>query len=192
MVTSYGQSALEIGCCFRCISLGDCSAISPAILIAPHRDGLPFFFSFPETRLYLTQAVIGPDGSISHLFGALATQVMGQSIRMERCDQPNLLDVGRAYSRALVAEGWKGPVNVQMKCTPTGDFVPFELNGRFTGGTAARTLLGFDEVAEAIARFLPVADFPSRPGAVAEIVQNYLASYGIYSARGEAGPMVQN
>ena len=73
--------------------------------------------------LYLTQAVIGPDGK-NHLFGASATQVMGQSIRMERCDQPNLLDVGRAYSRALVAEGWKGPVNVQMKCTPTGDLFP--------------------------------------------------------------------
>jgi hypothetical protein len=33
----------------------------------------PVLLLTPETRLYLTQAVIIPDGSISHLFGALAT-----------------------------------------------------------------------------------------------------------------------
>ena len=87
---------------------------------------------------------------------------------------PDLLEVGRAYSRALAVEGWKGPMNVQMKRMPRGDFVAYELNGRFTGGTAARTLLGFDEVAEVIARFLPGADFPSISVAPAELVQNYL------------------
>ncbi len=148
-------------------------------LVAPYREGLPFFFSFPEARLYLIQGVIGPDGSSSRLFGGLATQVMGQSIRMARCEDPDLLEVGRAYSRALAAEGWRGPVNVQMKRTPNGDFVAYELNGRFTGGTAARTLLGYDEVAEVIARFLPAADFPSIPAAGAEVVQNYLASYAV-------------
>jgi carbamoylphosphate synthase large subunit len=151
-------------------------------LLAPCREGLPFFFSFPETRLYLIQAIIGPDGAISHLFGGLATQVMGQSIRMARCDNPDLLEVGQTYCQALADEGWKGPVNVQMKRMPKGDFVAYELNGRFTGGTAARTLLGFDEVAEVIARFLPAADFPSIPAASAELVQNYLASYTVPSA----------
>lgn len=151
-------------------------------LVAPYRDGLPFFFSFPETRLYLIQAVLGPDRTISRLFGGIATQVMGQSIQIARCDDPALLEVGRAYSEAAVAEGWNGPMNVQLKRTPQGDFVAYELNGRFTGGTAARTILGFDEVAEVVARFLPGTDFPSTSATGAEVVQNYLASYPVSRA----------
>jgi len=148
-------------------------------LILPYRTGLPFFFSFPETSLYLIQVVLGPDTTFSTLFGGLATQVGGQSTQIARCEDPKLLEVGRAFSVAALAEGWKGPLNVQLKRTTEGEYIAYELNGRFTGGTAARTLLGFDEVAEVVTRFLPDADFPPSPPLRIKVVQNYLASYPV-------------
>ena len=32
-----------------------------------------------------------------------------------RCDNIELLELGRAYAMAAAAEGWKGPLNVQLK-----------------------------------------------------------------------------
>lgn len=148
-------------------------------LVAPYQAGMPFFFSFPETRLYLVQVIVGPNRAISNLFGGLAIQVGGQSIQITRFDDPELIEAGRAYALATAAEGWKGPLNIQLKRTPEGELVAYELNGRFTGGTVARTLLGFDEIAEVVRRFLPGTDFPSISASESDVTQNYLASYPI-------------
>ena len=145
-------------------------------LIAPFAAGLPFFFSFPEDSQYTVQVVVGPDGDVSESFGSLNKQVAGQAIQNRRCDDPEVLEVGRAYAVAAAAEGWKGPLNVQLKRTSAGGLVAHELNGRFSGGTAARVYLGFDEVAEVINRFLPGAAFPSISAAESDVVQRYLFS----------------
>lgn len=155
-------------------------------LIAPHDAGLPFFFSFPETRQYFLQIVVGPDGAISMPFATLSTQIGGQAVRSERSNDAQLLEIGREYARAAEREGWKGPLNVQLKRTPEGRFIAHELNGRFSGGTMARALMGFDEPAEVIHRFLPRADFPRIAGADVDVVQNYLCSFPIPRAGVEA------
>lgn len=150
-----------------------------AALVAPPDAGLPFFFSFPEARQYFLQIVVGPDGAISEPFGTLSLQVGGQALRSERCGDPDLLETGRAYARAAASEGWRGPLNVQLKRTPAGTFSAHDLNGRFSGGTAARALMGFDEPREVINRFLPWAEFPPLGWEEVDVVNNYLTGFPI-------------
>ena len=148
-------------------------------LIAPFEAGLPFFFSFPETSEYTVQIVVGPDGEISNAFGCLNTLVRGQAIEYRRCNDPELLVIGAGYARAAAAEGWKGPLNVQLKRSAEGKLEAHEVNGRFTGGTGPRAQLGFDELAEVVSRFLPGRAFPSLSLPEARIVQISPSSYPI-------------
>jgi hypothetical protein len=147
-------------------------------LTSPFEAGLPLFFSLPTT-LHSAQIIVGPDGTSSAPFGSLNTQVGGLGTQMTRHEDPELLDVGRAYARAAAAEGWKGPLNVQLKRSREGKLVAFEINGRFGGATAGRALMGFDEVGEAINRFLPGADFAAIPRSQSDVVQRYPYSFGI-------------
>ena len=145
-------------------------------LTAPFETGLPFFFSFPDNRQYVITVIVGPDGTLSPPFGWLCTLFGGQSTEGHRCDDPDLHDVALAYARAAASEGWRGPLNVQLKRAANGKLVAFELNGRFGGGTAARTCVGFDEVGDAIRRFVPECDFPRASLSAATRVQKYLRS----------------
>lgn len=148
-------------------------------LIAPFDAGLPFFFSFPEPNQYALDVVVGPDGRISNAFGTRSPLVGGRSLQSTRVDDPKLLALGRAYASAAASEGWKGPLNVQLKRTPAGQFVAFELNGRFVGGTGARVHLGFDQIGEVIGRFLPGAAFPSIAASESDEEQRYLYSHPV-------------
>lgn len=103
----------------------------------------------------------------------------GQNIQTKRCDDADLHTICRAYAVAAAAEGWRGPLNVQLKRTPDGKLVAHELNGRFGGGTAARVHLGLDEMGEVMAPFLPKMTFPAIAASVSDVVQRYLASYPI-------------
>jgi biotin carboxylase len=148
-------------------------------LMAPFAAGLPLFFSFPNAYQYVVTVIVGPDRTLSRPFSWLCRLVAGQSVDGGRCDDPQLLELCTAYARAAAQEGWAGPVNMQFKRTPDGRFVAFELNGRFGGGTAARTVLGFDEVGQAIRMFLPGADFPVRAESECDAVQKYLHTYPV-------------
>lgn len=148
-------------------------------LIAPFGAGLPLFFSFPEGGHYTVQSAVGLDGAISDPFACVDRAVGGHGIDSRRCDDVGLLEICRAYARAIAAEGWKGLLNVQLKRTSAGNFVAFELNGRVTGTTAARALLGFDDIGEVVRRFLPGVDFPALPPCEADLAQRYLHSYAV-------------
>jgi carbamoyl-phosphate synthase large subunit len=147
-------------------------------LTAPFEAGLPLFFSLPTT-LHSAQVIVGPDGTCSAPFGTLNTQVGGLGTQMTRHEDPELLDVGRAYANAAAAEGWRGPINIQLKRSREGKLVAFEINGRFGGATAGRAIMGFDEVGEVVQRFLPGADFATVPQSESDVVQRYPRSYGL-------------
>jgi hypothetical protein len=49
--------------------------------------------------------------------------------------------------------GWRGPLNIQCQRAPDGEILIHEFNGRFTGATLTRWLLGFDEVGATIEQF---------------------------------------
>jgi len=148
-------------------------------LIEPLEAGLPLFFSFPDAYQYVVTVIIGPDGGVSEPFSWLCRLVGGQSVDGTRCDDPQLLELCRAYGLTAAAEGARGPLNMQFRRTAEGSYLAFELNGRFGGGTAARTVLGFDEVGVAIQAFLPAAGFPLRADPQCDAIQKYVYSYPI-------------
>jgi carbamoyl-phosphate synthase large subunit len=148
-----------------------------AALIRPFDGGLPIAFSMPGRMKYSVQGFVGPDGSVSRSFGTASVEAGAHATEYRRRDDADLIEIGQAYAHAAAAERWKGPLNVQLKRTPAGKLVAFELNGRFTGGTAPRALLGFDEIGEVVARFLPDLAFPPLRSSACEVAQSYLRSY---------------
>jgi len=63
--------------------------------------------------------------------------------------------------------GSRGPLNVQGRVDADGQFVPFEINPRFSASTYLRTLAGFNEVDHFIRTLLklpPRAMLEARPG----------------------------
>jgi carbamoylphosphate synthase large subunit len=140
--------------------------------------GVPLFYSLAASK-YSTEIVIGPDGEASAPFAMTCVEAGGRAIEWRRCDEPDIADVGRAYARALAGEGWRGPVNVQLRRASSGELVAFELNGRVNGGTAARTLMGFDELHEIVARFVPHRELPRLDPVRTDVVQMYLTPHAI-------------
>jgi carbamoyl-phosphate synthase large subunit len=113
-------------------------------------DGIPYFFSFKEEALYGVQGYISKNGSPEIVIGYLARMVNGKVERIQVVNDFNLLKISRAYLLRLSESGWKGPVNIQFKKDSLDNFYAIEFNGRFTGASSARTLLGSDEVANCL------------------------------------------
>jgi hypothetical protein len=140
-------------------------------LLAPFDAGLPFFFSFPERGLYVAQMIIGPDGECSKPCGTSGVLIGGQSVLNQRVEDRGLIELGERYGAAMRDEGWIGPLNIQAKPMGDGTFVPYELNARLSGGTAARAQMGHDDIGIAIRMFLPGAQFPPVSGEPTSQVQ---------------------
>ena len=148
-----------------------------AELMAPFERGLPLSFALPGRRKYSVQVFVGPDGAVTRSFGTVSLETSGHATEYRRCDDRDLLELGQAYGKAVAVEGWKGPLNVQLKRTAAGKLFAFEVNGRFTGGTAPRAVLGFDEIGEVMRLFLPDVDLPPLGDSGADVAQSYLCSF---------------
>ena len=108
-------------------------------------EGMPLFHSLEETKISV-QGCVGPKGEIG---GVLVTQhVMrqGKSERVELCEDDAVLQQGFQWITKIVEAGWRGPLNIQCQHDQDGNLFIYEYNGRFTGATSGRVLLGFDEV----------------------------------------------
>jgi carbamoyl-phosphate synthase large subunit len=131
--------------------LGDRAEVQ-AYLDGIARDGIPLFHSF-EADKHSIQAFIAPDGSLKGLLATRHAMRQGRSERVARNDDPTLLQLGQHCAQAFTAEGWRGPLNIQCQRTPEGDYAIYEYNGRYTGATGARQLLGYDEVGMGLEHF---------------------------------------
>jgi len=131
--------------------LGDRAEVQ-AYLDGIARDGIPLFHSF-EADKHSIQAFIAPDGSLKGLLATRHAMRQGRSERVARNDDPALLQLGQHCAQAFTAEGWRGPLNIQCQRTPEGDYAIYEYNGRYTGATGARQLLGYDEVGMGLEHF---------------------------------------
>jgi hypothetical protein len=127
------------------------------------KRGLPLFHSFEETK-HSIQTFITPSGELAGTFVTLhrmeqgvSREVMPSSCRMAH-------DLGQRVGQVFAAAGWRGPLNIQCHREGLEDYRIYEYNGRFTGATAARALLGFDELSLALASFagIHVPPLPSR------------------------------
>jgi hypothetical protein len=109
-------------------------------------QGVPLFFSIPEEAQYAGQTVIAPAGELSAIFCSINKMVMGRCEASRRLEEPALAAATRTAAQALASIGWRGSFNIQFKRTPEGQFKIHEMNGRMTGSTSARRLMGFDEI----------------------------------------------
>ena len=144
-------------------------------------DGAPLFHA-PRLQQIACQAVIGPDGSVRGLTCTAVELVMGRPERAIWLDDPGVADVARRWAEALAAAGWIGALNLQGRRGRDGTFRVYELNGRFTGGTSARTQLGFDEVGLLIGAFAGHALPPPRSVGRLGVVTKSLSDFPISSS----------
>lgn len=144
--------------------------IGPIPQVPDLSQGWPLFWQLPVARQGGIQGLILPNGSVGP---SLTFEVIHNAGKVERqwvVDDDELSRLGQAYLQALAEAGWRGPANIA--CIHSGQaWLCLELNGRFTGGTAARTALGFDEVGMAINAWAGTPVVPARsqvrPGVVA-------------------------
>jgi len=117
--------------------------------------GIPLFHTFQGLK-HSIQALIGPDGAIAHVICTRNASRARRFKRVERDDDQAAFGIGTKCAQAFSAAGWRGPLNIQCQRSPAGELLIHEFNGRFTGATVERWLLGYDEVGAAIARFTGV------------------------------------
>lgn len=86
-----------------------------------------------------------------------------------------MIEFSRAWADALVRAGWRGLVNLQCRRLADDSFVGFEINGRMSGSSSARCLLGYHEPRILVSPFLEAdrwpggEDTPRGPGFVGRL-----------------------
>jgi carbamoyl-phosphate synthase large subunit len=132
------------------------------------RFGVPLFHTLEQEKLSV-QASIAPEGEVTDVFAFVNAMRFGRSEAVRGADDARLVAAGRSWAAAFSGAGWRGPLNVQGQRNADGTMTIFEFNGRFTGSTAARLLLGYDEVGVALRDWLGFELAPAR--AVADEVR---------------------
>lgn len=115
--------------------------------------GIPLYYAVKDQR-YAAEWLFDDAGDILSLQGVISHTEGPQSIHMRLTDDAALIEVATDYARALAREGLRGVANIQGKKLADGRFMPFELNGRFTGSAAARAYMGCNQIAQAVCHFL--------------------------------------
>jgi len=152
-----------------------CPPADLATALPDTRFGAPLIHRFVEEDHYSAQAMVGAGGEFLAFFATLHVMEFGRDIVVTPIDAPDMERVSRDYARHLVGLGYVGPFNMNCKRLPDGQFVPYELNGRFTGASASRALLGYPEVVYAIDHFLHGRPIERpRPGPSGRIVMRAL------------------
>lgn len=128
------------------------------------RLGVPLFHTLEESKLSI-QASVAPDGEVTAAFAFANAMRLGRSEAVRSADDAGLVAEGRRWAAAFAGAGWRGPLNMQGHRNADGTMTIFEFNGRFTGSTAARLLLGYDEVGVALRDWLGLAPAPARAAA---------------------------
>ena len=143
---------------------------------AMHDGGIPLFHTF-QTVKHSIQALVAPDGTVAHVICTRNQLHFRRAKRVEPDDDPDARDLGERCAAELSAAGWRGPLNIQCQRADDGRLLIHEFNGRFTGATAVRWQLGFDEVGTTIARFTGRAlDGGRSPAVPARVALEGLAS----------------
>lgn len=115
-----------------------------------NREGIPLFYSLEEVK-YSMQLYVGKSGE---LMGSIVTKHQmknGVSAAVTIFENHGLEDLIDKYYKVFSRHGWYGPLNIQLqKCSKTQKLKAYEFNGRYTGATASRYILGYDEVGFAL------------------------------------------
>jgi hypothetical protein len=155
--------------------LGDPRRIS-AFLTAIEAGGIPLNHTFRSIK-HSIQALIAPDGSVAHVICTRNYRNQRRSKWVEPDNDPVSAGIGAECAQAFSAAGWRGPLNIQCEKSAEGEILIHEFNGRFTGATVDRWLLGFDEVGAAIEHFTgrPIVSTAPPPAAALEAFESLVA-----------------
>jgi carbamoyl-phosphate synthase large subunit len=153
--------------------IGDAGAIH-RFLADMDANGLPLFHTFQSFK-HSIQVLVAPDGEVAHVICTRNQLDLRRAKRVEADPEPRSRRLGEDCGRALSAAGWRGPLNIQCQRDADGALLIHELNGRFTGATAVRWRLGFDEVGATIRAFTGQA-LDHAPGPPADVAHEGLAS----------------
>lgn len=162
--------------------------------------GVPLHYAVSDLR-HAAEWLLDDNGEILSLQGVVSLTEGPLSMSMRLTDDASLREVATNYARVLAKAGHRGVANIQGKSLIDGRFVPFELNGRFTGSAGARAFLGCNQIAQAVRHFLwqePHSDAPIYPNTtvlrstiyqgVDQTAMDTLESTGFWSANGDADP----
>ncbi len=108
------------------------------------------------------QAAIGPGGEIIGIFASINELRDGVPIRICPTLDPDTLAFARRVFEVFIGMGHVGPCNIQGRATDSG-LVLYEVNARFTGITAVRAALGWNEC-EAALRLFVLKESPESAG----------------------------
>jgi len=137
--------------------------------------GLPLYHSFEQTKVSI-QGNISPDGSILGTFITLHQMMNGKSDKVSISNQTDWLSQSDEWTSVFSENGWRGPINIQCQIDENNQLCAYELNGRFTGATHARLLLGFDELKLTLEAWcgmkIQVQNLKNRPEIVRKTMQN--------------------
>ncbi|HZI85107.1 MAG TPA: hypothetical protein VFF44_14405 [Casimicrobiaceae bacterium] len=161
------QRALAQGGCIVQKFLGDRRAVDDYLSGLDAR-GIPLYHTLQGLK-HSIQGLIGPDGEVAHVFCTRNASRLRRSKHVEPDTDPEALEIGTKCARAFSGAGWRGPLNIQCQRSAEGQLLIHEFNGRFTGATVERWLLGYDEVGAAIERFAGVAVACDRTPAAAAV-----------------------
>jgi carbamoyl-phosphate synthase large subunit len=132
--------------------------------LKPYSDlidiGIPLFLQVPDKFQYAAQCIIKPDGSISEQLYSVSEMVMGRVERFTPIKEAAFEQLVAQFCRVLFDQGWVGVVNIQARPDKNGTWKVHEINLRFSGGTASRYLLGFDEIGNFLQIFYPDWNIP--------------------------------
>ncbi len=131
--------------------LGDPRTVTD-YLAAIEAKGIPLHHTFQGLR-HSIQALIAPDGAIAHVMSILIVSDRRRSKWVGLDADLTSHEIGAKCAGVFAEAGWRGPLNIQCQRVPDGRLLIHEFNGRFTGATFERLLLGFDEVGAAVERF---------------------------------------
>jgi biotin carboxylase len=121
-------------------------------LAAMDSRGIPLHHTFQGTR-HSIQALIAPDGAIAHVMSVRIVSDRRRSKWVGQDTEPAARAIGIRCAEVFAEAGWRGPLNIQCMRAADGQLLIHEFNGRFTGATFERWLLGFDEVGMAVEQF---------------------------------------
>jgi len=147
--------------------LGDERTISDYLAGLESR-GIPLFHTFQGLK-HSIQVLIAPDGAVEHVFCTTNASDRRRFKRVEPDLDPEATRIGQRCGEVFGSLGWRGPLNIQCLRSREGTLLIHEFNGRFTGATVERWLLGFDEVGTAIERFTGLRVENDRPRAAAAL-----------------------
>lgn len=114
-------------------------------------DGIPLNHSFMGEK-HSVQALVAPDGGVRDVMATRNLKDL-RSRTVVRDATASTLAIGERCGRAFSQAGWRGPLNIQCGKDAEGTLWIHEFNGRFTGITADRALVGHNEVTAAITAF---------------------------------------